>query len=92
MEQDNSAQKSAFERIIAAGQCARVSLANGSDSIILKIRNNGLPFPDLKSRSTGMGLRIMNYRASLIGGSLEIKGSGPRGTCVTCSVPIEAKK
>ena len=43
--------------------------------------------PDLKSRSTGMGLRIMNYRASLIGGTLEIKGtvsamliSGPPAT------------
>jgi signal transduction histidine kinase len=34
----------------------------------------------------------MNYRASLIGASLEIKGASPRGTRVICSVPLEAKK
>jgi signal transduction histidine kinase len=34
----------------------------------------------------------MNYRANLNGGSLEIKGTGTRGTLVTCSVPLEANK
>jgi PAS domain S-box-containing protein len=68
-----------------------ISLANGSDRIVLTIHNDGLPFPDLKSQSTGMGLRIMNYRASLIGASLEVKGTGAHGTRVTCSMPFEAK-
>ena len=45
--------------------------------IVLTVHNDGLPFPSLKSSSTGMGLRIMNYRASLIGATLEIKGDGP---------------
>ena len=65
-----------------------IGLANGADKLILTIRNDGRPFPDLKSRSTGMGLRIMNYRASLIGASLEIKSAGSRGTLVTCAVPL----
>ena len=80
----------AVTNAIKHGKAKRVdiSLANGGANIILKIRNNGLPFPDLKSHSTGMGLRIMNYRASLIGASLEIKGTGPRGTRVTCSLPL----
>jgi len=69
-----------------------ISLANGSDKIVLTVRNSGLPFPDLKGHSTGMGLRIMNYRASLIGASLEIKSGGPHGTRVTCSVPTDEKK
>jgi signal transduction histidine kinase/CheY-like chemotaxis protein len=68
-----------------------ISLANGSDRVVLKIQNDGKPFPDLNSGSTGMGLRIMNYRASLIGASLEIKGAG-KGTRVTCSMPVESKK
>jgi signal transduction histidine kinase len=59
---------------------------------VLTVQNSGKPFPDLKSGSTGMGLRIMNYRASLIGASLEIKGVGTRGTRVTCTVPVESKK
>jgi PAS domain S-box-containing protein len=79
---------------IKHGKANRVSigLSNGSDRIILSIQNNGLPFPDMKSRSTGMGLRIMNYRASLIGASLEIKAAGSNGTLVTCSMPLDPKK
>ena len=69
-----------------------ISLANGSDAIILIVHNDGLPFPDMTGSSTGMGLRIMNYRANLIGASLEIKGAGTRGTSVICKVPLEGKK
>jgi signal transduction histidine kinase len=69
-----------------------ISLANGSDAVILTVHNDGLPFPNLKGSSTGMGLRIMNYRANLIGASLEIKGAGTRGTRVICTVPLEGKK
>jgi signal transduction histidine kinase len=69
-----------------------ISLANGADKLILTVRNNGLPFPALKGQSTGMGLRIMNYRANLIGASLEIKSTGPHGTRLTCCVPLEEKK
>jgi two-component system, NarL family, sensor histidine kinase UhpB len=69
-----------------------IRLANGPDALILAVHNDGLPFPNLQSPSTGMGLRIMNYRASLIGASLEIKGAGPRGTRVICTVPLDGKK
>jgi signal transduction histidine kinase len=69
-----------------------ISLANGSGRITLTVRNNGLPFPDLQGRSTGIGLRIMNYRASLIGASLEIKSAGDQGARLTCSVPLEEKR
>ena len=44
-----------------------ISLANGSGAVILTVHNDGLPFPSLQGSSTGMGLRIMNYRANLIG-------------------------
>jgi signal transduction histidine kinase len=76
----------------AKAKTVGIRLANGSDGIVLTIHNDGLPFPNLKGPSTGMGLRIMSYRASLIGASLEIKGDGPRGTRVICSVPLEGKK
>ena len=68
-----------------------ISLTNGSDRLVLTIQNDGLPFPDLNSQHTGMGLRIMNYRASLIGASLEVKGIA-KGTRVTCSLPLEGRK
>jgi signal transduction histidine kinase len=76
----------------AKAKAVGISLANGAGEIILTIHNDGLPFPNLKGPSTGMGLRIMNYRASLIGASLEVKGGGPHGTRVICSVPLEGKK
>src|SRR5438445_1868389 len=68
----------AVTNAIKHGKAKRVaiSLDNGAENVILRIQNNGLPFPDLKSHSTGMGLRIINYRARLIGASLEIKGCG----------------
>jgi PAS domain S-box-containing protein len=69
-----------------------IDLSNGSGRIVLTIQNTGLPFPELKSRSAGMGLRIMNYRASVIGASLEIKGAKTSGTRVTCCLPVEGKK
>jgi len=69
-----------------------ISLSNGSDKTVLMVVNDGLPFPPLQNPAAGMGLRIMNYRANLIGASLEIIGAGPRGTQVICSVPLEVRK
>jgi len=63
-----------------------ISLAGSDHTLTLSIQNNGVPFPDLRSHSTGMGLRIMNYRASLIGAALEIRAKGNHGTLVTCSL------
>jgi signal transduction histidine kinase len=84
----------AVTNAIKHGKAKRVgiSLANGGEQLVLTIQNNGLPFPDLRGHSTGMGLRIMNYRANLIGASLQVKGTGPHGTLVTCSLPVEGKK
>ena len=61
----------AVTNAIKHGKAKRVtiSLDNGGDTLSMTIQNNGLPFPDLRSKSTGMGLRIMNYRANLIGAS-----------------------
>ncbi len=84
----------AVTNAIKHGKANRVniSLAQSDGTLTMGIQNNGLPFPDLRSHSTGMGLRIMNYRASLIGAALDIRAKGNHGTVVTCSVPLEAKK
>jgi PAS domain S-box-containing protein len=84
----------ALTNAIKHGKAKRVAvlLTNDSNKLTLTIQNNGVPFPDLQSGATGMGLRIMNYRASLIGGSLEIKSAGSRGTLVTCMVPLETAR
>ena len=38
-----------------------------------------------------MGLSIMNYRAKMIGGILEVQPGKPHGTVVTCNFPIGAR-
>ena len=50
--------------------------------LTVKDYGRGLPKPILKSK--GLGLRIMAYRATMIGATLEIKRAGRRGTQVSC--------
>ncbi len=69
-----------------------LSLSSDADRLVLTVRNAGAPFPSVVSRNAGMGLRIMNYRANLIGGSLEAKPGRPDGTVVICSVPARKGK
>ncbi len=84
----------AVTNAIKHGKADRVGIkvANGDGHLVLTIQNNGKPFPDMRSRSTGMGLRIMNYRANLLGASLDVKAKGPDGTLVTCSLPLKEEK
>jgi PAS domain S-box-containing protein len=84
----------AVTNAIKHGKADRVtiSLAGGQEKLSLTIQNNGLPFPDLHSHSTGMGLRIMNYRANLIGASLDIRAKGAHGTVVLCALPFDSRK
>ena len=56
----------------------------------LSVRDNGVGFPKAIPKQKGMGLRIMQSRAGLIGGSLTIE-KGPAGsTTVLCTVPVGA--
>jgi len=40
-----------------------------------------------KSSESGMGLRIMKYRASILGGELQVSRNGSNGTTVRCTIP-----
>jgi two-component system, NarL family, sensor histidine kinase UhpB len=66
----------------------QIALANTGEHVVIKVKNNGLPFPDLKEQNPGMGLRIMRYRANVIGASLDVRANGAEGTVVTCSLPL----
>ena len=59
----------------------------GNDGI-LSICDNGTGFPDPAPNRGGMGLNIMNYRARMIGGSLEIRANASGGTIVSCTFPL----
>jgi len=65
-----------------------ISLTEHDQAIHLTIRDNGTGIPLQQSFSGGMGLKIMRYRATAIGASLEIGRAGVTGTIVSCSVPF----
>ena len=54
-----------------------IEAQNGSDSLVFSIRDDGVGLPTDSETSDGMGLRIMQYRAGVIGAVLSI-GPGRR--------------
>jgi len=66
-----------------------IVLAGLPDRLNLTIRNDGTPFSGASAADTGMGLRIMNYRARVIGAALEIGTDREGGTVVQCAVPMK---
>ncbi|MGA2663134.1 MAG: PAS domain-containing protein [Verrucomicrobiota bacterium] len=64
----------------------RIHLSRVEGGIVLEVRDDGRGLGPSPARHSGMGLHIMDYRARLIGGSLQLE-SGPNGTVVTCRVP-----
>jgi PAS domain S-box-containing protein len=54
----------------------------------LLIKDDGKGIAENPVNTQGMGLHIMNYRAGVIGGTLEARRDTPRGTVVTCVFPV----
>jgi PAS domain S-box-containing protein len=53
----------------------------------LRIQDDGVGIAAQSRQTDGMGVRIMRYRAGLVGGVLRIDSLDKRGTLVTCTVP-----
>ena len=63
-----------------------INLKSSKNRITFTIRDNGTGLAADYEETEGMGLRIMKYRASMIGASLNIRsGTKSPGTLVTCS-------
>lgn len=64
-----------------------ICLANGDSGIRLTVEDDGQGLPGgTEDVNTGMGMRTMHYRASVLGGTLEVAADGG-GTRVTCFIP-----
>jgi len=55
----------------------------------LTIKDDGKGLAESFLSTQGMGLHIMNYRAGMIGGALEVRCDTTRGTVVTCTFPVK---
>jgi two-component system sensor kinase FixL len=63
-----------------------IRLAAEDEQITLSIHDDGAGFSPPNFDEHGMGLRIMKYRAGMIGGSLAVRpGPGGGGTVVACT-------
>ena len=57
---------------------------------MVTITDNGIGLPKIIPRQKGMGLRIMQSRAGMIGGTLEVENCPSGGAKVVCSVSRKA--
>ena len=69
------------------GKCTHViiTLRRENDRFALIVEDNGMGFDETKTGLPGMGIRIMRYRARVIGATLDLQSSSGKGTQVRCS-------
>jgi signal transduction histidine kinase len=82
----------AREAVINANKHAQareivVKLERSRDGIALRVIDDGVGFPNTLKLKQGLGSHIMNYRARLAGGHLEIDCPKRGGTRVSCYLP-----
>lgn len=65
-----------------------IRLETSNDATILSISDDGVGLPEIPRGGNGMGLRIMAYRASVIGAVFNIESLPAGGTRVTCALPL----
>jgi signal transduction histidine kinase len=72
----------------------RISLAQYPKKIVLDICDNGVgfappPSADASATEGGFGLRIMQYRASILGGNLQVIRNDGSGVTIRCIIPVK---
>jgi PAS domain S-box-containing protein len=65
-------------------QLIDLSLRAGEQLVSLTITDDGIGLPPEPTASAGLGMKIMAYRAGMIGGSVHIKSRKQGGTRVRC--------
>ena len=87
----------AREAVINANKHAQareivVSLEQSPRGLVMRITDNGVGVSKESELRRGLGFHIMNYRAQLMGGRLNIERPEKGGTCVSCYLPANAKQ
>lgn len=75
----------------AKGKQISFDLRSMDGNLVLRIQNDGKPFPPDVQVNDRMGLKIMNYRANVMGGTFKI-GLENELTTVCCTIPLEENK
>ncbi len=64
-----------------------IQLATDGERTSLVVQDDGIGLPPSASEAKGMGLRIMDYRARMIGAQFDLRRGTDGGTIMTCSFP-----
>ena len=62
-------------------------LANDDDALCVSVEDDGCGLPENQVASEGLGLRIMQHRARIIGATLAVSSAPGEGTRVVCRLP-----
>jgi nitrate/nitrite-specific signal transduction histidine kinase len=65
-----------------------IGLAKNAGVVTLEIKDDGVGLAKSDTKSNGIGMRVMNYRAGMIGASLTITSQRSGGTMVQCQLPV----
>ena len=79
----------AIANALRHGRASRVevSLTREHDVIAMQVRDDGIGFCENNVNEDGMGLRIMQHRAHLMGATLSVERRAEGGTVIRCDLP-----
>jgi signal transduction histidine kinase len=77
----------AITNAVKHGRATRVviGLSDAGDCFELKVVDDGRGFARTTASMAGMGMRIMKYRAAMLGATLQVRSAPGQGTTVTCA-------
>jgi PAS domain S-box-containing protein len=67
----------------------RLHLHRARAKVRLTVTDDGVGLPDDAMDAQGMGLKIMSYRARMLGGDVRFERAEPQGVRIVCECPIE---
>ncbi len=76
----------------ARASSIRVRLSQRDGTVRLVVEDDGVGLPELRDDAEGLGLRIMGYRARMIGGRLDVRRGETGGTRVVCTFSDETDR
>jgi len=81
----------AFTNAIRHGRVTQVAidLATADGTLTLSVQDNGRGF-DERNAGNGMGMKLMRYRAQMLGGDVTIENNEGGGVTVRCTCPHRA--
>jgi signal transduction histidine kinase len=82
----------AFTNAIRHGRVTQVTieLATADGTLTLSVQDNGRGFDERNASNNGMGMKLMRYRAQMLGGDVAIANNKGGGVIVRCNCPHRA--